>query len=407
MKMRCNKISGCDFLFEIEVLLLSLTIIFMVFEKSSLVSTCFYATFIVELFLLLYLSIQKGYTKDSLLLLLVFIVVIALINVTINAIINGANLHFDYYKKYISFVSTILFFYLASLIKLSKSCIRFTYITISLVFIFLIFVFFKSPDLAFYFPANIAGTHDYLTFGFPNPNLTALFLACFLCVFLFAFIISKSKILKLLYGVLTLFSFFFLIKTRARNALVAVIVLLFFLLFYCIEIRKKHDNDAKRFRFINIVAQLFPLVFVIVYISLLQITDLHRALSFFESEGKVLDSRYYEWLNSIKLWVKHFLVGDYYGISAGTGVSQALNTAIDLNVSYGTVCYILVMFFQIRVFSRIAKESSDYCKYALICAFGILLCGIGEAALYAGGTGLSVFAAVLPFVANSIKKDLQ
>jgi teichuronic acid biosynthesis protein TuaE len=65
---------------------------------------------------------------------------------------------------------------------------------------------------------------------FGNPNNYALFLFYSFCFTLFLFIVEKSYLLKILYGVFLLLTFFLVIITLSRSALLGIGIVIFFIL---------------------------------------------------------------------------------------------------------------------------------------------------------------------------------
>ena len=86
------------------------------------------------------------------------------------------------------------------------------------------------------------------------------------------------------------------------------------------------------------------------------------------------------------------VLGAYFGVSDGSGMSQMHNSHLDIAASYGipvlaVVCILLRNY--VYQGGRVYENKQDYI-YILGFACAIIL-GIGEAALFSGGLGLHVF----------------
>lgn len=124
-----------------------------------------------------------------------------------------------------------------------------------------------------------------------------------------------------------------------------------------------------------------PLLFAGLYMRVVDAPFFARFFSFATAEGKELNSRTDIWEPAFRRFASSPVLGAYCQISDGTGMSQLHNTHVDILVSYGTSVLVLAGF---------------------IC---VLLLGIGEAALFSGGLGITLFFGV--FLGLKKEKSLQ
>jgi len=111
------------------------------------------------------------------------------------------------------------------------------------------------------------------------------------------------------------------------------------------------------------------------------------------SEAKALSSRTEVWTNAFEMIKAHSITGAYYQISDGTGSSQMHNTHIDVWASYGTIVFILLIIYLIRIVISISEKCTLKLQTISVIAFlGIIVMGTGEAALFSGGVGIYILS---------------
>ena len=346
-----------------EILLVFLIIVATLFQMLNIVSICFYLSFAVEFLLLYYVLKYNNGKNDISLVLLIIIMLFSLINISVNGIVCPATIiSFEYYKKWIMFNSTLVLFYLARYISLSRKQLKFI-VLLSIICAYLyVIAFLKFPDLTYIFRGVL--NYDYITFGFPNPNQTGLFLLalCIVCVngvFLF-----EKIVFKIISMVSSGICAYFVILSKARNSIIALLLIAVFVIIFVISRRKSISKSV-------IVA---------------------------------LDSRLTKWNELFGLASSNFIFGAYSTMSDGTGISQGLNTGVDVLVSYGFVVYFLFICLLYQCVMAINRDSNRISAIILYGFLGLLFAGAGEAAMFSGGTGISVIAFELLVISNSMKR---
>lgn len=380
-----------------EILLVFLIIVATLFQMSNIVSICFYLSFAVEFLLLYYVLKYNNGKNDISLVLLIIIMLFSLINISVNGIVCQATIiSFEYYKKWIMFNSTLVLFYLARYISLSRKQLKLiTLLSIVCSCLYGI-AFLRFPELTYIFRGVL--NYDYITFGFSNPNQTGLFLLalCIICVN--GVFIFEKAIFKVLSIASSGICVYFIIFSKARNSLIALLLVVALVIFFIINEKKSISKHVIVFSIV------YPMIFSIVYMLLIDNEKVQEIFSFLISSGKGLDSRLNEWDELFKLASSNLIFGAYSTMSNGTGVSQGLNTFVDVLTSYGFVVYILFLCLLYQCIMVVNRDGNRISSIILYGFLGLLFAGAGEAAMFSGGTGFSIFAFELLVTVNSIKR---
>jgi|GEM_PF-878999 len=371
-----------------DYLLGAAIIICQLFGQSELTSIFFVVTFFASAIIWIYTLTERITNLDV---LAIFILITAFMSVTLNGMLSGFSPSFAYYKKYIMFCCTILFFSAAAKIeRKDKFALFLEYLYIG-IGIFLMFMYITQNKKMHILNGLYT---NYLTFRFTNPNLTALFLSCMIMFLITMFFDEKNKARKVVLLIAAIVEMVFLCQTLSRNSLLAVAIFLCLSIIFVIT--KKQLRLKKWFLALSAVA---PLIFVVVYMQIINAQTLTKIFSFMIGEGKGLDSRAFIWGNAIDELMSSPIMGAYYQISNGTGMSQLHNTHIDILVSYGVLTFILVCIFLYKLMESVL--SNDDCGMNTMMLIGficVLFLGMGEAAVFSGGMGIYLFAGVFLIV---------
>lgn len=309
--------------------------------------------------------------------------VMALLGVVFTGLRNGAMiLKFDYYRKYLLALSTVIFFYMASVIPISSKFVR--WIKNFSAILALLYV------IAFYILGEKTTLAGGITLNFANPNFTAFWL--FIAVLFSVYNLSTEDvlILRVFWAFSVVLLVIMVIKTLARSAIMALFIFGIFLLI---------GGLKKKYQFSNLLIIgiiLSPMIFGILYMELVDNERILEAFSFMEGAGKSLLSRSGIWQASLGVLKHNLFFGNYFKATGGTGLSQLHNTHIDLLVSYGLIAFYAFMkglYYSIR---RIIQEVKSFPQYVGICAFfAVIFLGSFEAALVSGGLGANYWIACL------------
>lgn len=378
-------------LLRLDLFLAAAIVLCQAFSVHAFVSVLFYATFIVT-FVLWLVVIVKGFDKVDLLAL--GIMIAALVSVVIDGGVHHASFSFEYFKKYLMFCSTVMFFGAARKIVFDDATYTFfarCYMVLSLALIAAFLL--HGPQVHMLNGAHVR----YLTFGFTNPNLTGLFLACatmFLCLLSMR---EKHVPIKALLLMLSAIMLYFLVDTESRNAILSIT---FFAVFAVVLLLLGKRNLMVPSWVLWLVV-LAPLLFVAVYLAAQNIHAFTGIFSAISGEGKGSDSRVIIWYNALSSFGSSPLFGTYYGISNGTGMSQMHNSHVDILCSYGIVVISLTCVYLFLILSHVRKSVQTFDQKIALLAFSCsLLLGIGEAAVFAGGLGIYLFAGASLLMVN-------
>ena len=363
--------------------------------QSGLTSYLFTLTFPVTL-LLWMRTVRK--TASSMDLLVLAILALAAVSVLLDACIHDANLSFSYIRKCMMFVMTLLFLQTAYRVRINENLVRFINRLVDLLAVFLIFTYFTQYAQSHYLNGRLS---NYLTFRIGNPNLTGLFLACLYMLELYRLFTPEKWYWKLLHVVMAGFLAFFIMDSQSRNSL--LVMVLFTLVCAWLVFRGKKKMRISR-GFATLVS-ILPILFVAVYLILINTPLFSRIFAFLVEEGKKLDSRVGIWTLALeKLWDSP-LIGAYWAISEGTGTSQMHNSHLDIAVSYGVITLLLVCILLRKYIYQNGRIYTDKQNYIYMLGFACaIMLGIGEAALFSGGLGIYIFVGSFLLLANREEK---
>ncbi len=371
---------------KIEIVLVALIVLFTILRQSTAISICFELSFIALLVYVIKRATIKKFEVQPLLL-----IAVAVINVLVNGLISSdANLGFDYFKKVIMFSAFVLMLYFSEEDLVSGKAI--TIVKSIPVACALLLV------VSYFFLGNTTRYAGGVTLGFSNPNFTGMWLL-HLAIYTSLFVIDKEKyfLTRIFSGILFASVVWLIFQTEARSCLIGSV-------FFCALclIGKVFGKYIARNAMVIIAIIIAPILFVVLYHYLLNASWFSELFSAFVSAGKGLDSRLAVWDPAIQLLKSNFILGDYSGISNGTGMSQLHNTHLDVICSYGIVPFMLFLSLLNRVCKRVSNQSMEYSNYCALCGFiSVIIMGSFEAAVVAGAMGMNILTAGLIILANA------
>lgn len=392
--MRLTQIDA--FLIRMLYLLAAGIVCATVLDLSSLSSMMFALTFLGVILLWLSGAHREVSRTDVILILTIGL---TLGNIIINASIEGASLSFGYLKKYIMFITTLVYFQAAVKLRIDEKTEKFILALNSILAVFLTAVFVSNTSAQYLIRGRVS---SYLTFGFTNPNLAALFLMCIFTGELILLFQRRGFFRKLLHLLLAAAVFYFVWETGSRNCLMTIVAET--ILCSILYLTKRGFRLP---RWLSMLVAVWPMLFVSVYMFVMGNARIQELLSFLVSEGKGLDARLSVWRPALRYYEESPIWGAYSQISKGTGISQMHNTHLDILASYGTVILILVcclLYCMIR-----GKDSHDLKEDTMvrICFCGTIIMGMGEAALFSGGLGIYLFAGMFLLMCNRERNEPQ
>lgn len=372
----------------------ALIVVFQGIGSLPLVSLCFTATFFMVV-LLWVSSLIRGIDRMDALGLI--IIGLSLLSVALNAWQTKSGLSFGYLKKLIMFDCTVIFFQCAHKLQPDRSTVRFLGLVLTGLSLFLLGYYFLEPRYTFFMNQRVT---QYLTFRFTNPNLCSLFLLCLYMAQLLLLLDAGKVYTRIFHGILAGIMLFFLWKTQSRNAQMAAILVTG--IFALILVRRSPFRISAWYA---LPAAVLPLIFVFIYIAIIDNDMIRDMFAFMDSEGKELNTRLIVWLPALESFAASPLIGAYSQISEGTGMSQMHNSHLDVLASYGAPVLILVCALLYLLIRGHKQNISRHSTAARAFFSGTVFIGMGEAALFSGGLGIYIFAGLFLLLANPSRNE--
>lgn len=371
----------------LEFILLIGVSLFTVLEQSSLSSICFKSTIAVA-FVILLLQVKSG-RIDAVVIMFAFV---SLLNVLLNSWFSDeAVMNFAYWNKWVFYCVAFVFFYVASVYDADEKIIKI--VEIAPILMGLIFI-------GGYHILGMRTTYaGGITLGFGNPNKTAIWLLHIVLYGAYGVAKAGKPLYKIAYAVFLVLCVQLLLLTKNRASLIALLIFLCLLACGLVVCKKKLP------RWLLMFVLVFPLLFAVMYKTLLEAEWVHRVFSFLVSEGKNLSSRSSIWDFAFQKFQESWLIGNYAGISEGTGMSQMHNTHLDVLCSFGIIPFVFFTRILYRVAYTSAQKVETTEQLVAICAFlGALMLGIFEAGLFTGCSGVNFLTGGLLILASNSNK---
>ena len=353
-----------------EIIIATLISIMTTIHNEEIVSILFASSFILSFVYL------RHYLKCFPLFPLLLIGLCSL-NIMFNVFLSNGIISFNYLKKLIMFISFILMMYYSSsqggLVDGKILALINVIPIIGAVELIVSFFFFFFTEIL---------AHAVLL-GFSNSNFAGMWLLHFiLYAAILLFDCKEHKWLVLLLPIIALMCWL-LFLTETRSCFIALVAFVIILALGFFNIRLPSWSCT--------VIASFPVFFAFIYLKFINTDWVKNTFSFMISEGKGLNSRVWIWNNALDFYSKHPLLGDYYGISYGTGQFQLHNTHLDILCSYGLVPLILFIFILTRLLKQMLEKAETIKKYAAFAAFcSVLIMGSFEAAVVSGAMGMNM-----------------
>ena len=334
---------------------------------------------------------SSGEIKKQYLRLISFSLVLVFLNVTLSGV--GG---FGYYKKSIMYMATITWMICSVNQTLSKRTIW---------VILLINIAINALYLLFYRQGfSIYEGEVLLTLNFTNPNQTGLFILNSILYVGIIIAAGMDLIEKKIYYFLMLailVPLFFvttklLILTGCRSSFMSLAL---FILLVMLDYVSKGNFKIKKW--MSLCISVAPFIFVFIYLKYASNLSIDVSMGI-DNAGKSSDTRISVWKPIIDNFWHYFIIGDYYGISNGTGMSQMHNTHLDIYASYGIVPLILYIRIVYMVICQSVQNSC--CRFQRVSLYAFIACMVScvfEASLVAGSAGMFLLTVGFLAFANS------
>ncbi len=296
-------------------------------------------------------------------------------------------INFEYIKTWLMFMITISLYFWVSVVNVTKKMIK-RFFTAG-VLVALLFVVTYLAGKAY----NSSNPYViYANFGLTNTNLAGIYLLnIFLCIIIFVDFLDRKRLRTVFYclsGIL----FYFIYLTQSRACLIAAVACLLLKLFGF----KKYNSKM------TFIVVLFPLIFVIVYMWMID-TNIIEIFEFAAGTGKKLDSRVSIWTRLINT-IRHNVLFGNYRQEHGNGH----NIYLSVLASYGTIVFTILIVFLNSIVNKIGISINEKYQYMALCAFyAVIISGSFEAALFTGSQGMYVFSGGFLMVAKYVNKKSE
>jgi len=254
----------------IEVVIASAIAVLTALGQHRLISLLFAASFLVAFFFVFLKVFEQNKVNLS-----IVLVVLCVLNVTLNGLQEYGRMSFDYYKKVIMFCCFVFLVYY-SMQETEEVPAWFLQIIEMLPVVAGSFLVFS-----FYYMGNTERIAEGITLGFTNPNFTGMWLLHF---FLYGvlFVLKAFKggnKLRLLYIPVLVIIFNLIPETGARSCQVGALAFFFFILLKPLMTRSPG--------FFAAIIAVFPLVFAIFYLAFVDKEWFQNAFYLWFPKGKI------------------------------------------------------------------------------------------------------------------------
>ena len=370
-----------DFLVQIECITVFAIYLFTILEQDTIVSVCIALNFLIITAMTAMSFFGRGETK------IFFIWFFTLGLSLLTVFLTGYSISFNYLKKWLMFASTVNMFFWVSNSEISEEMIR--NLKKTAVFIALLFIFAYATGRT-----GVSDSfHGSLTFNFNNPNFTAISILpiCFYMIIMASE--NRTKLRGVLYLGLGIVLAWFVWKTTARACILAVIAF-FVMMIFC----------RRYSRALTFVIVIFPLVFAIVYMKLID-TEFMNWFEILESEGKALNSREGIWAYVFAIIESNPIFGNYYIATGGSGLSNLHNIHLDTIASYGSIVFAFTVWIMVAVLNKIGEGVQKWGMVEIAAFYAVILSGTFEAALFSGSQGVYFLVGGFLMMAKYHKKQ--
>lgn len=366
-----------DLLMKILWILSFLMLFFTVLKNNKIVSYSFLLSILITYILFFIIVIKRIKFKS-------YFVLIGLIILVSSFSVMNLEISYIYLRKYLLFVTVLIFFLVSKIVKVSEKTINLIYkINFAISIVYIYYAYYKNTN----YIANA------LTLNFENPNKTGLFLfASGVYILLYFYSIKKYKFRLILIITLVLL-FDILLKTDARSSLIALIIFIF------ISSNKKLIKIIINKVTISLLI-ILPILFPILYVCLYKINFYTNKLFF----GKVLyTGRELYWIDFFNQGINLFFKGNYLDYDGKN--FQLFNMYIDLIESYGYLTFIIVIIFLSRILFNTYNNIENY--RSLIGFLCLFIIGMVESAVLSGSLCFHIYIGTLLIIStkNQMSKN--
>lgn len=364
-----NKLIRLEFLLSIAIA------VFTLWNKSNLVSLCFYCSFVV----LLMATISVVNYRSQIKTMAIAIIVVSVFMIFVNSFSTGGSVNASNAVSFIVFASLLIFIYVLFAANVN-------YYEVNWIMNWGI-VFSACFPIAYYV-FNIKTYYaGFLSMNFSNSNLLGMWLLQAAVLSAINVYWQKGLIKKIICVGLTILNINLILLSGTRNALLALMLGAFIALLY-IHSRKKYNNV------ILITVAALPIIFLIVYLTFYSAISNNAFLLKFMTGSKRIDARLAMWSATLYNLKGHYLTGSYFTLAGNVH-----NSHLVVLTSYGIVVLFMTIAYLYQVCSYANAQIETIFQRTCLTGFFItIFMGIGEGALFSGALGLYIPACIYIFL---------
>ena len=333
-------------------------------------SICFSGIYVLVILYVL-LELERNVFQKKELILFLMILFIAIVNVFLGVDI----ISFDYFKKLILFLITLIMMILS--LKYIPDRRTEKYYGAIFQILFVVIVYKSFIDIEYY------GSTKLLSLGLNNSNIAGMWIFLVFGGILWRYQLVEKRFEKFIFALELMILAYSCILTGCRSAFISLFGVV--VLFLCFNKTKKFDKVC------ILCSTFFPILFPFVYLGLYNIGF---DIKLFGTKS-LYSGRQDLWLNALKLLQEHPFRGVYYEISEGTGQSQMHNIFIDVISSYGIIVVILTWCLLMIILFRLKNSVETRAQHIVFYVFSLIVVGgTFEAALFSGGSGIGIWSCI-------------
>ena len=356
---------------KFELILAIAIVFFTLIGVASLVSLCFYASFLIMILLAVIMSNYRSQCKTFAIVTICF----AFISVIISALFYKGFLTLNNLVFFLVFATLLIYMYILQIVEINRS-----------LFVWIMnwgMVFSACFPIAYYVLGIRTQKGDFISMNFSNSNLLGMWI---LQAVAFAFINSfwqKGFLKKGISIVLIILNIRLLLLSGTRNALLALVLGGLIVLLYSYK-NKKYSKA------LLVGVSVFPILFMVFYLYTFPFLSKNKFILNFITEGKGIDSRYDVWVATLYNLKGRFFTGSYFSLAGNVHNSHLVVLA-----SYGIIVLILTVIFLYKTMSVANNQcETPFQKLCLVAFFITVFMGIGEGSLFSGAVGLYIPACI-------------
>ncbi len=338
---------------------------------------------------------------DSLLIMLIVTLALFIMLITYPLAKNGfRELSVGYFKEYVFTAGSMILFFIFYKSPISRNTLKILASMCIAVTLFYFVIYFVLGDINYTLWNETWQRYlvsKYLMFRLGNPNKTAIMLLFLYLNCMVGVAVFDRKFAKIISALVSAFAFFLIFKTLSRNALII------FVMFNCGATIILFFRKFKVKNYMWAIAFLLPILFVVVYMLIVDMPLVQRVFSIISNPEKLISSREKIWTYALDCFGRNPVIGDYY-LMWKENMSNMHNTHLYILSKFGALGFISFSIYMYILLRKFCASCESKIQHFALLAFGAsLLTGFAEAAVFVGSSGLFILCGGLLAYVNGLK----